>query len=415
MKQKKGFSKDFILVLIGQIISLFGNAVMRFALPLHLLNVTGSSALLGVVSGCSFFSLVLMSPVGGLIADRINKKKIMVFLDFLTAGLVFLFTALYGKVNLIALMMVLLFLLYGISGAYQPSVQASIPVLVAEEKVMTANAVINMVSSLSSMLGPAIGGMVYQAWGIIPVLEVCIGCFVFSAVMEIFIHIPQEKRVRTQPLLKEAKSDMTESIHYLVKEKKQIGQLTVCCACVNLIFSALMVIGLPVIVMQMMVFPDGNNSQMYGFLEGIMAVGALAGGLGAGIFADKLKIQSSWKLLIAAAVLLVPIGLVLALSPSVYLTYWVMALTGLIIMALASIYSIQIMSYIQVTTPSHLIGKIIAWVIAISTCAQPFGQIVYGALFEWLKEMPWLIFFAATLISLWVGWYNRKIVKASFR
>ena len=53
---KKGFSKDFYLVVIGQIISLFGNAVIRFALPLHLLSVTGSAALLGVVSACCHVS-----------------------------------------------------------------------------------------------------------------------------------------------------------------------------------------------------------------------------------------------------------------------------------------------------------------------------------------------------------------------
>ena len=47
--KEKGFSKDFIMVVIGQIISLFGNAALRFALPLYLLNQTGSSALYGTL------------------------------------------------------------------------------------------------------------------------------------------------------------------------------------------------------------------------------------------------------------------------------------------------------------------------------------------------------------------------------
>ena len=53
MKQKP-FSRDFILVIIGQIISLSGNAIIRFALPLYLLNQTGSSALYGAVTACAF-------------------------------------------------------------------------------------------------------------------------------------------------------------------------------------------------------------------------------------------------------------------------------------------------------------------------------------------------------------------------
>lgn len=165
---KKGFSKDFYLVVIGQIISLFGNAVIRFALPLHLLSVTGSAALLGVVSGVAFLPLVVMSPIGGLIADRMNKRNIMVVLDFFTAGLVLLFLVLSGRGSLVSLILIMLFLLYGISGAYQPSVQASIPLLVSEEAVMPANAIINMVSSLSGLLGPALGGIAYGLWGITP-------------------------------------------------------------------------------------------------------------------------------------------------------------------------------------------------------------------------------------------------------
>ena len=49
-KKQKLFTKDFTLVVLGQIISLFGNAAIRFALPLYLLNLTGSSALYGTVT-----------------------------------------------------------------------------------------------------------------------------------------------------------------------------------------------------------------------------------------------------------------------------------------------------------------------------------------------------------------------------
>lgn len=66
MEQKK-FGKDFLMVLAGQIISLFGNAVIRFALPLHLLNVTGSAALYGSITGIAFLPLIVMTPIGGMI------------------------------------------------------------------------------------------------------------------------------------------------------------------------------------------------------------------------------------------------------------------------------------------------------------------------------------------------------------
>ena len=92
------FKKDFVLVVIGQIISLFGNAAIRFAMPLYLLNQTGSSALFGTVTACAFIPAILLSPVGGIIADRVNKRNIMVILDFLTSIVILVFSLLMGKV-----------------------------------------------------------------------------------------------------------------------------------------------------------------------------------------------------------------------------------------------------------------------------------------------------------------------------
>ena len=75
-----------------------------------------------------------------------------------------------GSVSLLVLMTVTLMILYGIAGAYQPSVQASVPALVEKEHFMAANSVINTISSLASLLGPVLGGILYSAYGLKPVL-----------------------------------------------------------------------------------------------------------------------------------------------------------------------------------------------------------------------------------------------------
>ena len=98
--ESKLFTKDFTLVVLGQIISLFGNAAIRFALPLYLLNCTGSSALYGTVTACAFIPAILLSPIGGIFADRVNKKNIMVALDFFTAIVIAVFSVLMGAVNI---------------------------------------------------------------------------------------------------------------------------------------------------------------------------------------------------------------------------------------------------------------------------------------------------------------------------
>ena len=184
---QKLFSKDFTLIVIGQIISLFGNATIRFALPLYLLNQTGSSALYGTVTACAFIPSILLSPVGGIVADRVNKRNVMVILDFFTAAMIAGFTLLMKETNLIFLITAALMLLYGIAGAYQPSVQASIPALMDQENFMAANSIINTISSFAALIGPVLGGILYSIYGLVPVLWVCVVCFTLSAVMEMFI------------------------------------------------------------------------------------------------------------------------------------------------------------------------------------------------------------------------------------
>ncbi|MEG2110915.1 MAG: MFS transporter, partial [Anaerovoracaceae bacterium] len=153
MNTNKIFSKDFTLVVIGQIISLFGNGILRFALPLYLLRETNSPTLFGIVTACSFLPMIVLSFLGGILADRVNKRNIMVALDFTTAAIILALYVALDNIPLVPLLIVVLMLLYGISGAYQPAVQASIPALVEGEKIMTASAIVNQIGALASLLG----------------------------------------------------------------------------------------------------------------------------------------------------------------------------------------------------------------------------------------------------------------------
>ena len=86
MQKTKRFGKDFILVIIGQIISLFGNAILRFALSLYVLDTTGSAAVFGGILAVSMVPTILCSPLGGVLADRVPRQRIMWGLDFFTAA-----------------------------------------------------------------------------------------------------------------------------------------------------------------------------------------------------------------------------------------------------------------------------------------------------------------------------------------
>ncbi len=405
------YSKDFILVVIGQIISLFGNATIRFALPLYLLNLTGSSALYGTVTACAFLPAILLSPIGGIVADRVNKRNIMVILDFFTAVTIFVFFLLMNKGNLIVLLTVTLMLLYGIAGAYQPSVQASIPALVSQDNFIAANSIINTISSFASLIGPVLGGILYSIYGLEPVLWVCMICFIISAVMEIFIKIPFKKQAFDGNIIKIARTDFAESICFIRKEKPVIGKTLIVVCGINLFLSSMIMVALPYLFTEVLNLEVSQANRLYGFAEGALAMGGLAGGISAGIFARKLEIQKSGNLVIACAICVFPMSVTLILFSSAIINYIVITICCFFIMVFSTIFTVQMMSFIQTQPPQNLIGKVIAVIFTISMCAQPLGNAFYGVLFEICKGYEYVVILFSGVVSLLIAINTRNIFK----
>lgn len=399
---QKLFSKDFTLVVLGQIISLFGNAAIRFALPLYLLNLTGSSALYGTVTACAFLPAIFFSPIGGIVADRVNKRNIMVLLDFFTAAVILVFLLLKKDAGLIPLTTVTLMLLYGIAGAYQPSVQASIPALVSQAHLLAANSVINTISSFASLTGPVLGGLLYSAYGLEPVLWVCMACFLLSAVMELFICMPAQKRKAENSIWKTVRTDLSESLRFIRRENPVIGQALLVVCGINLFLSSMIVVALPYLITEVLPLKDANR--LYGFAEGALAAGGLAGGICAGIFARRLQIQRSGCLISACSLCVFPIAVSLFLCSSGILNYIVITVCCFIIMLFSSMFTVQMLSLFQMLTPSDLVGKVIAAALTVTMCAQPLGNALYGVLFELCSGYEYaVVFFSGTVSFLIAG------------
>ena len=401
----KLFKRDFTMVVIGQIISLFGNAILRFSLPLYLLRETNSSSLFGAVTASSFIPMIIFTLLGGVIADRKNKRNIMVILDFTTAAIILLFIPMLGKVPIVPLMIAVLMILFGISGAYQPAVQASSPLLTEKETLMKGNAVINMVSTLSGLLGPIIGGILFGSFGILPILFISTGCFVFSAVMEIFIHIPYVKQSDNKSVLRAAGSDLRECLAFVKNDKPIFLSVLVILALFNLVLSAAMVVGIPIMVVQVLEMSD----TALGITEAAMGLGGLAGGIIAGTAAQKMKLKNGWITLVlcSLAALLMGISLFEFIPPLV--GYIIITAGSFGAMCAATMFSVSLFTAVQQQTPPHLLGKIMAVITAISSCSQPLGQAVYGVLFDTLSNMPYTVMIGSAAASMAVALGSKRI------
>lgn len=391
----KPFSRDFRLMILGQIISLFGNGILRFALSLYVLELTGSAAVFGGILALSMVPTVLCAPVGGVLADRLPRQNIMAGLDFLTAAL----TAGYGlfagvgRVGAVGALMVLLSL---IQALYQPSVQAAMPALVEPEGRMAANGIAAQVQSLAALLGPVLGGALYGWAGLGIILWTSAGCFALSAVMELFLRIPFQPQPGGKSPLAAAAGDLKEALEFLVRERPRLVRMLLLLAGLNLFLSSLLVVGLPYLIKIHL----GLGAQFNGAAEGAMGLGAVLGGTLSGVLAQRVEFRRSYLFLTGAAAALLPLALVLGLDVPPLAAYGTIVLCVLLGMACATLFNVFAQTFFQQETPPHLMGKTAAFISAICMGAYPLGQALYGVLFDQLREWVWLPVAFGSAVSL---------------
>ena len=112
------FTRNFTLLLLGQIFSLLGNGALRFALSMYVLEKTGSAAVFGTLLAVSMIPTILLMPFGGVLADRVSRQKVMVGLDLASGIAVLAAAAAFADSRGIAVTAALLIVL-SVLGAFE--------------------------------------------------------------------------------------------------------------------------------------------------------------------------------------------------------------------------------------------------------------------------------------------------------
>lgn len=407
MKSERLFHRDFSIMIVGQIMSLFGNSILRFALSLYVLDATGSAAVFGGILALSMIPTVFLSPIGGFLADRLPRQKIMVVLDFSTAALIAVFTIVFRLGGAIPAIAATMMLLSVIQACYQPSVQSSIPSLTADQNLAAANGIVVQVQALATFLGPILAGFLYGFLGIIPILIASCVCFFLSAVMELFLHIPYHKPERSAAPLRQMKLDLGDALRFLRRDNPALLRLLVVIACLNLFLSALFAVGLPFLIRIHL----GLSAQLNGFAEASLSLGSILGGLLSGLVAKRIGFQRSHVFLLGTAVSLLPIVLALWLGLPPMISYGVILLCLILGMGAAVLFNIAAQTYMQQATPPELLGKVSSFVTTICVCAYPIGQGMYGVLLETFRANVWLVVLFAAVMGLILAYVTGRALK----
>ena len=181
--------------------------------------------------------------------------------------------------------------------------------------------------------------------------------------------------------------DLRDAGRFLTREQPGLLRVLALVALLNLFLSALLVVGLPYLVKISL----GLSSLHYSFAEAALSLGSIVGGLLSGLVLRGADIRRAWRFLLGTSLLLLPMALALALGIPSLAAYGVILVSVLLGMACAMLFTVSAQTYLQRATPPHLLGKVASFVAAISTCAMPLGQALYGLLFDALRPTSgWL-------------------------
>ena len=452
-------NKNFIIIVIGQIISLFGNAIQRFSMSLYLLEFTGSAATFANILAISTIPYILFAPIAGMLSDNINRKKIMVYLDFFCSILIggYAFILLQGRDHelIVAAVMFILSICYTL---YGPAVTSSIPQVVESDKLTAANGIINQVSSIVNFVGPIFAGVLYGLVGIKVIVIINAISFFLSAVMELFLEIPDvkkeshaiegnhsieenhsieqnnvteenniieennireekeekeenklnEHRIFSLGFIKNSFVDMKHSFIYLKKEKKIILGIIASYALCNIFLVPILSIIAPYFINIFLGLP----SEVYGIVEGICVLGMILGGLWITLKPNRFSMKKVHYTYFPMIIGITVMSTLTSIKASNYALAALFALGGMAIMLSLSLSNVLTLTFIQKEVPQDMLGRVSAFSVAVATISVAPGQLLFGQIIELgvpLGVIMFITLVASIGLLFFVKWNARLI------
>ncbi|MBN2827329.1 MAG: MFS transporter, partial [Tissierellales bacterium] len=375
---------NLYLFTFGKAISILGSTIYTFAIGLYVLKMTGSALNYATTLILSVVPMIVISPIAGVIADRIPKKYLVVGMDLINGCL---FTLLYfhtskKMLNLehIYLTTILLHIFTTIFGI---AIESAKPSLVTTHQLIRLNSLSKLIDSAASILGPVIGGVVFVMMDIRILILVNAISFIFSAVIEWFIdfHLNEDDMKESKIVrwtLKDFFLDLKEGWVYF-SNQRSILKLFFVFVSLNFLLGFSVNVPAPYIINQVLKMPSSS----FGIINGLFPVGLIIGTLTVEKVMKRVAFQ---KLLVTThafiALLAGMIGLPIVLNFS-HINNLFFYSTLNILMGIAIAYvDVPIMTLLQKEIPRILLGRVLSLMMSLVKIVLPISLIISGLLIE---------------------------------
>ncbi|WP_046227796.1 MFS transporter [Paenibacillus dauci] len=412
-------SYNIIFYLLSRFASLSGTSIYNFAISFYVLHITGSGLGFALTLALGTIPAILCGPISGVISDRVDRKKLVIYMDVLSGLIIFTMLA-ASMLDQLSLMYIYIttVLLAICHTFFDTSIGASISNIVKVESLPRINSWNEMVTSLTNMIGPFLGGFVFALIDIRIFLLINGISFILSAILTKFVDFkfnlpPTEEHHTQKSPTNNFIDELKESFTY-IKTEKWLKVLVVFFMFINFFMIFGITVPIPFIVNQVLQF----SSIQFGIIEAMFPLGILIGAILFSVVGTK---KNNFKKMIFSFVIL-DIGVlatgiltypVIELSTSQYCA--AISVLFFIISAAVPCIMIPINVVLQSMVPDYMRGRIFGLLGMLSTLLIPLASILSGILLDMIPAFA-LPFSSSLLllISTLLMYRNKELRKLNF-
>ncbi|MGE5630458.1 MAG: MFS transporter [Caulobacteraceae bacterium] len=374
-KEKSMFkNKNFILLWLGQLVSLLGNRFHEIASMWYIYESTGSPLKMGITLIFSTLPSVILGPFAGAFADRYDRKKIIVFSDLINGCIVGTIAALIFTQTMEIWMLYLLAGLRSVTSTFfGPAISAVVPSIVEKEQLVKANSLNQLSSSFTGILGYAAGGVMIAVLGIPGLFLFDSISFILSGISEAFIEVPRVNREAAAAEIQGMKNEIFEGIRFIMSNKKLFHFIVVGGIIINF-FLAPIEIYVTVFARQRL----NMGSEAFGILLSAITAGSLTMAPLVPVLGKRF---SYYTLTFIGLTLEGVFIMLLGISENFYMALIIQALMG----ASICMCNVSLNTVFQTLIPNEMLGRVGGILQTMCQATIPLGYLLGGMVTERLS------------------------------
>lgn len=355
---------SFAILWSGSLVSNVGTWMETVALGRYVQERTGEAKWAGLVAAAGFLPTAVVGLLGGALADRVSRKKLIIAASVAQAGLAAVLTWMVASGRATPAWIALLALLNGCAGAIGfPAWQTSVPDIVPADEVPAAIGLSSVQWNLGRVLGPAVAGVVMSVWGITAALVCNVVSFFAVTVAASLVAIPPKVATAPAPVLRTI-ADGWRTVRTVPALRVMQRSMTL-----NFFVAAPFIALIPAMVDQVLHAGRAANSA----LVTAQGVGAVLAGVSLGGLVSRWGVRSTMVRLMAA---LGPALVAYGMAPGVWSMAAALAVVGGCYMGSMSTFS----TIGQTKAPQESRGRVMAINNATLGVLYPVGAVLQGAL-----------------------------------